>query len=123
MDILTQARSDWDRFTSNGGFQVEIAITTPSGDVYTVFGLAVKHHLSIDPDGLPVSSKVAHITITEQVLLTAGYNVRDSKQEVNLINNKVSYKDNSGVLKHYIVSEQYADETVGAITLNLNDYE
>ena len=125
--LTLQARKDWQRIISSGGFEEDIIFKTPDSVVpfveVTVQGLATKHHLSVDSDGNAVSSKNVHITISEDSLATAGYPVRNSNKEVSLIDHKVDYTDSTGVLKNYVVLQCFPDETVGVITCILGDYE
>lgn len=122
--ILTAAKADAKKFVTSGGFEEDITITTPSGDrTLTIKGLATKHHLSFGSDGLPVSSKNAHVCIDEQQLLDETYPVRNANEEIDLLAHKISFKDSSGVIKNYIVKDAYPDETLGLITLILGDWK
>ena len=122
-DILNRIRADWKRFSSAGGFETAATFIPISGDSISVDIIAMKHHLSYDTEGAAVNSKNTHITVSEEILTDAGYVVRNAGGEVALINHKVEYADSTGVVKKYIISENYADETVGIITCTLTDYE
>lgn len=120
---LTAARTDWKRFITSGGFQVNVTIKTPDEATTAVIqALAMKHHLSIDTDGLEVSAKNAHVTLVEQDLLDVSYPVRNAKGEVDLMNHIIEYPDSTGGVKQYAIKRQYPDETVGVISLILGDY-
>ena len=122
--ILQAAIADAKKIINSGGFEEAITLTTPSGDLtLEITGLASKHHLSFDTDGLPVNAKNAHCCIDEQVLLDAGYPVRNAKQEIALRNHRVSFKDSSGIVKNYVVKDNQPDETFGLITLILGDWQ
>lgn len=123
MNTLERATRDVHRYTSKGGFHVEITFTAPGGATAKVSGLAAKHHLGIDADGLTINSKTAHVSVSEQEFINAGYVIRDASGEVDFKKHLVFYKDSTGLEKKYTVSEPFADETVGLITMILNDYE
>lgn len=119
--ILTLARNDAQRILSEMGFETEITLTKDNVSV-NVNGVAPVHHLAFDTDGQPVNSKSAHVTISEITLSNVGFTVRNSKNEVFMRNVLVTFQDSSGVSKTYIVKENYADESIGTVLLNLGSY-
>lgn len=119
---LAQAKYDWLRFSTAGGFEVEITLTPPVGEAVMIKGLATKHNNSVGTDGLPINAKNAHCSLIESYLTGLGYTVRDTNGEVNLRNHRVSFADSSGVVKNYIIKETMPDETVGVIVCILGDY-
>lgn len=122
--ILQAIKADAYKIVTSGGFEEVIILSSPSGDLtFETTGLASKHHLSFDSDGLPVSSKNAHVCVSETKLTDAGYPVRNANQEIDLYKHKVSVKDSSGVVKHYVVKDAFPDETLGLITLTLGDWQ
>ena len=124
MSSIIQAAIADARKIISGGFGEALTLSTPSGDMtIQIKGLASKHHLGFDMDGNVVSSKNAHVCVSEKDLSEAGYPVRNAKQEINLHQHKVSFKDSSGVVKNYVVRENFPDETLGLITLILGDWE
>ncbi len=120
-----RAQSDWKRFSGDvDGWGTAIKVTTPDGVTSVdVSGIAVKHHINIDTEGLTVNSKNSHCSISEELLVDAGYVVRDSDQEVDMVNHRVEWVDSSGVLKRYVIRESYPDEKVGVIVMILGDFE
>lgn len=125
--LILQARKDWQRHTSSGGFEEDITFQTPESVVapfeVIVQGLAIKHNLKVDTDGNAVSSKNVHITVSEALLVAAGYPVRNAKNEVDLIDHKIKYADSSGNgLQEYVILQAFPDETVGIITCILGDF-
>ena len=121
--LIEQAKGDWQRFSSDlNGWGVEITLTAPTAEVANIAGLGTNHHIGIDTDGNPINTKNAHITISEQLLVDAGYPVRVNN-EVSLLQHRVSYKDSTGVTKEYVIEETFPDETIGMITCILNDFE
>lgn len=121
--ILQAAKADAKKYITSGGFEQALTLSTPSGDMtLEITGLATKHHLSFDTDGLPTNAKNVHVCIDEQQLKDLGYPVRNANEEVFLRDHKVSFKDSSGVLKNYVVKENQPDETLGLIILILGDW-
>lgn len=125
MGLIDEIIDDVATITSDeDDFGVLITFTTPDGSITkTIAGLHVKHHLNVDTEGNPVSGKKAVISFSEKVLSDTGYPVRNSKQEVALSNHKVSVKDNTGIVKNYVMQIIFPDETMGLITCTLEDYK
>jgi hypothetical protein len=122
--FLDIVRRDVKMYVNKTGYQEEIEMTTPDGSMtINITGWAVKHHISFDSDGNQVNTKNARATIDEQVLVAKGYPTRNVQQEIALIKHRVSYKDSSGIVKHYYVRESFPDETLGMICLILGDYK
>lgn len=120
---LERARADWIRFSTGGGFEVDLTFETPSGSVTkTVQGIGMKHHLSVDSEGVNVNQLNAHITVSENELIDAGYPVRNGSDIVDLKDHKLRYADSTGVEKEYLIKQTYPDETVGMITCILGEY-
>lgn len=123
MGLIDRIKADAKRFSSDAnGFGINISFTAPSAETATIVGLATKHHLSVGTDGLPVNSKNAHISFSEDLLTAASYPVRTSG-EVNLKGHKVSWIDSTGVAKNYVIEQWFPDETVGFIVCILGDFE
>jgi len=122
--LLEAARSDAKKYITEGGFESDITITTPSNfvplTVLTTTGWATKHHLNFDTDGTQINAKNAHICLDEKTLKDAGYPVRVN-EEVRLINHQIIVKDSSGIDKNYIIKENFPDETLGLIVCVLGD--
>ncbi len=114
-------------FINKAGYQVEIEMITKDGSqTINITGWAVKVTGSFDSDGNQVNTKNVHITIDESVLTSLGYPVRTNKKgiaEVDLSGHKVNFVDSSGVLKNYIVRENFPDENLGLINVGLGDYK
>lgn len=122
--ILQAAMADAKKIVTSGGFEVEIGLSTPSGDMsLQTKGSHSKHHLSFDTEGSQVSSKQAHVCVDEKVLSDNNYPVRNANGEVDLYKHKVVCADSSGVLKNYVVREQFPNETLGLIVLILGDWQ
>lgn len=132
MGLMDEAIADAAEFTANeSDFGVEISLTAPNEEAATVNGYSTKHHLKLDTStGQVVNAKNASVVVSEANILAANpnYPVRISDpadrfyQEVKMIKHLVSVADSSGVVKNYICAENFADESLGLITLILEDY-
>jgi len=118
-DVIAAARRDSLSILSSGGFQTDITISK-GAETITCTGLGLVHHLAVDTDGQAVNSKHGHITVHEDSL--TGLTVRNAKNEVYLRNAIVEFADSTGIVKKYQVKENYADDTLGVIVLNLENY-
>jgi hypothetical protein len=112
----------------SGGYDIDIQITNIDGSqTANIRGWAVKVSGAFDSDGNQVNTKHVHITIDEDALTKLDYPVRTNKKngivEVDLMKHKVSFKDSSGQVKDYVVSQNVPDENLGLITLWLSDYK
>jgi hypothetical protein len=124
MGLIDQIRADIINIsTSQSDFGVPIAMTAPTLQSISLYGLHSKHHLGINGDGNRVNAKNAHISIPEKALSDANYPVRNVRGEVDLKGHKVSAPDNTGIVKLYKISEWYPSETTGLIVCILVDFE
>jgi len=120
-NVLDLIRKDAEKIVSSFGYETQITFT--KGLVSSlVTGLGLIHHLSFDTSGQPISTKNAHICVSENILVGAGVTVRNANKEVYLRDWIVSFADSTGTVKKYCIKENYADETIGIITLNLGKY-
>lgn len=114
--LLKLARKDAVNIITKGGFEVDITLETSRGDkIVSLKGLASKHFINFDSDGLPINSKNVHICVSEEELKSLNYPVRNNKTEVSLLNHIITYKDSTGFSSRYKVSENFPDETLGLI--------
>lgn len=123
-NLFNMAKAIAKKAVTSVGFQEDITLRTP--DLQTTLqttGLASKHWINFDSDGNAINSKNAHITIDENVLLNAGYPVRNANQEVSLRGHRVSVADSSGVVKEYSIIEVFPSETFGLIACILGDFK
>ena len=124
MSLLDTAKASIQRITTDtNGFGVSMVMIAPDGTTKTVTGLHTKHHINVDTDGDQVNSKNAHISISEAVLTSVGYPVRNADQEVNLKGHRVNVADSTGIVKNYVIQEWFPDERIGLIVCILGDYE
>lgn len=122
--IIAIARRDAQRFISNGGFEVEIEISTPKSEKQAIIkGWGTLHHLSYDTDGSLIESKNAHVNITETELLKYDLPYRDEVGQISLRNWRVSYKDAGGILGRYVIIQNHPSQTLGCIVCILGDFE
>ena len=124
--LIERAKKDWQRFTSDPdqfGTPINFLAPDPGNESADVVGLATEHHISIDSQGNPINAKNVHVSVAEELLTDAGYPVRNGSDEITLKGHKVSFKDARGILKAYQVTEMFPAQTVGMITLILEDFE
>jgi hypothetical protein len=119
--ILDMARRNANLILTSFGFESDITLKKEEVEI-TIQGLAPVHHLSFDTENNTVNSKNAHVTISEQSLKDLSFPYRNSGNEIYLIGILVSFADTSGNIKTYTVKENFADETIGVIVLNLGKY-
>ncbi len=123
-NLFDLIKRDAKSFINNGGYQVDITLTTPDKTkTINITGWAAKIAWSFDSDGNQVNTSNAHITIDEDVLTNLGYPVRNSNKEVSMLQHKIDFKDSSGELRHYIVRENLPDENLGLIYLVLGNFK
>lgn len=121
--LLNKARRDAKRFIK-GDFSDDITLSTPDNSlVIQTEGLNSKHHINFDSDGLPINSKNAHVCLDEQDLVDKNYPVRNSNQEIAMLNHLVTVPDSTGINKNYVIQEHFPDETLGLIVCILGDYD
>lgn len=124
MGLIEQAKEDIEEITSDlEGFGVEMVLTAPTGEVLPITGLHTKHHLAIDQETMKqVNSKNAHISVSEQFLIDAGYPYRNADNEVYLQGHLVTVNDSTGNSCVYVIREWFPDRTIGLIVCILGDY-
>jgi len=120
--LFDLVKRDAKRYVNAGGYQLDIIMLTPDKTkTINITGWAVKHVNMFDSDGNQVITKIARITVDEDVLVASGITVRNAKGEIALLNYKVQFVDSSGVLRSYNVREQLPDQNFGLIMLILED--
>ena len=120
--FLNLARKDAKRITTNGGFEVDINLTSKSPPVVsaTVQGTATRHSIGYDSDGNLVKTSNVHLAISEQVFQEISYPYKDSNGDTDLRGHLVNYIDSSGSLQYYKVETTLPDDTIGLIILILS---
>jgi hypothetical protein len=122
MSIVDWAKKDIENITGDvNGYGISMTVSN-GVDSATVVGTRAKHHQSFDTDGVKVSSKNIHVSISEKQFTDVGYPVRNGNGEVALQGHFVDFSDSTGTVKNYVVREQYPDETIGLIVLILGTY-
>jgi hypothetical protein len=118
-NVLDLARKDAQYIITQGGFETQITIKVGlNTDIVT--GLGLVHHIALDTEGNPVNSKQAHISVFESSFVTIA--PRNLLGEVFLRGAIVTFMDASKITKSYSVKENFADDTLGVIVLNLGKY-
>jgi hypothetical protein len=121
--IVDMAKADIEAITGDlSGFGKAMTFTAPNAATAAVTGTTARHHLSFDTDGVRVSSRNIHVTVAEKQFIDKSYPVRNASGDVALQGHRVAVADSTGVVKNYVVREQYPDETVGLIVLILGVY-
>lgn len=132
MGLVDDMINDAAEITANeSDFGVEILLTSETNETATVNGFTAKVNIkeyNPSSDQFVMSQKVS-VVVHENNILNANsnYPVRISDtsskfyREVSMRDHLVSVKDSSGILKNYIVAENHPDETLGLITLILNN--
>lgn len=101
---------------------LDIVLFTPDKlTVFNITGWKSKHAISFDSDGNQVNTKIARVTVDEDVLVANGVTVRNAKGEIALLNYKVKFADSSGLLRSFNVREQLPNQNLGLIMLILED--
>jgi len=111
--------------SSASGFTTSVTFTNPGGTLTkTVKALAVKHNTGVDPrNGLLTNTKTARVTVSEALLVAAGYTTRDATtHEVSLRGHRVTWSDASGQSFNYSITEFWPDSTTGNIVCQLGNY-
>lgn len=122
--LLDRAKKDLQKITTNksSGFAQDIILTNPVGVSITIQGLHTKTHLDVDQEGNITSTKKGNVSFSEQILIDAGYKIRNAADEVDLRDYIVEVKDSTGKLCKYISKTWFPDEHLGHITILLEDY-
>ena len=124
--LLNHIRKSASLYVTKGGFEETISISTPPNATIPVSiettGLASKHWINYDENGVPIDTKNAHVCVSESEMLEKGLIVRNSNEEVYMIGYRISVRDSSNQLKEYVVTQQHPNETLGLIVLILGDY-
>lgn len=94
-----------------------------AGQLLTITGRHVKHHLTFDEFGNSVNSKKASCTFSEQSMINGLYNIRNASGEVTMKGHLVQIKDSTGNFYKYKVKEFFPDEVLGQIVCILEAYE
>lgn len=133
MGLIEKIQNDIRRITSDtNAFGVPIEFIAPTGETETISGLHTRHYLAIEQRegnfsqqygtlSTRANTRNAHISFSELLLSETGYPVRVNN-EVDLKGHKCRARDNSGLLRTYVIMEWYPDETIGLIVCILSDY-
>ena len=121
MSLLCAIR-DAARIINAGGFNTEL-VFEKNGVQYKIQGLAFVTHLAIDGEGRQVNSKQAHITFVENDLTKLNAQTRsETTNDVNMKVFTVSFTDMSQKCKSYKIRDNWSDDTLGIISLQLEKF-
>ena len=124
MNIMDLARLEYANITGSPDVGTAIEFRPlPASIPVTVYGLASNIGLSVDSEGLQVNARNCHISISESLLIAAGYIVRNAEKEVNIKGHLIRVADSTGVVKDYKIEQTIVYETLGRIYIILADYE
>lgn len=121
-DLLNQARTDWLRFSAEGGFEVKLTFKSPSGLIAVANGLAPITHQTVGTDGQVMNGKNVRVTVAEKLLINAGYPIRGQDGDVRHNGHTVRFADARNVSKTYALVESYPDEMTGMLTFDCGNY-
>jgi hypothetical protein len=125
MNLIQRSQQLAQRITTDAnGFGTAITFVAPDNSyTKTVTAVASKHMLKIDENGFKSIARTATLAVSEAALISAGYPTRNAKNEVALLHHKVSWTDVSGLTWTYTVRQNRPDDTIGLITLVLDNYD
>lgn len=124
MSLIERSRADLRAITENtSDFAQVITLTAPGegGVTLDVNGFHTHHHNGFDENGVPVSSRISSVAISEGQLRDSEYPYTDGDGNIYLVNHFVTTSDSDSE-KMYIVREQYPDQNLGLIVLILGLY-
>lgn len=133
-NLLEQAYKDNRFILQDGGFERALTLKSSKNNYaieYSVKGFLVNHNTSIDPDtGLLIDSRKIAVSINLNTLNEVNYplydvdkNVKDypnvTSGDINMKDDKVSFKDSNLIIQEMIVSRYMVDYSLNHITLIL----
>lgn len=122
MGLLSQIKADAKIILGNqNDFAIPVRFIHGAQDV-TVNAIHTRHNLGIDTEGNRVNTPNAHVTVSEELLVNAGYTVRIN-DEVRMVGHVVYATDSAGIERKYLIAQTFPDETIGTITCMLEDAE
>lgn len=125
MGIRERAIADAQRITGNktGGAGVDLRFVSKGNSPVTanVVGLHTRHHLSINTEGNVTNDLNAHASVSEALLVAAGYPVRNGQNFVTLKDDFLYATDSAGIERKYKIAQVHPDESMGLIRCILQD--
>ena len=105
---------------SKGHFATDVTFDNRNETVVVCPALVVRHHLKgIDMDGNVVDGLVARVTVSEKQLVDLEYPVRNIDKLVAMKDHRVSYTDENGIARDYIIKQQLPSDTIGVLMFGL----
>lgn len=125
MGIREQAIIDARKITSNNVTGAGVELTFISRKIgnptAVVIGLHTRHHYTVTSEGAETNDLNAHATISEGLLVSAGYPVRNVNNLVDIKDDVLFAFDSSGVNRKYKIAQVHPDESMGLIRCILED--
>jgi hypothetical protein len=123
MGLMNQIKSDTEQITGNlVDFAMPVILEAPTGQTVEINGIYSDHSNAYDENGMPITGKFTHVTISEQPLIDLGYPTRSSKGLMNFLSHKVTINYADGRSEKYIVDQQRPDYTINLVILILAKY-
>lgn len=117
-------KKDIQKFTSNTNeFGTELFFE--SGNPYEtarIAGLHTDHSFKVDSEGNTVNSNNIHCSCSEQLLIDAGYPVRNGDDEVDMEDHYVTITNSTGVSNKYKIRQVFPDQRLGYLVFMLDQY-
>ncbi len=122
MSLTDRAQKDNQIITSKD-WGVPATLTDLAGEVAEVSVIHTKHNTAYDPEGVTMNVRTASVAVSNVKVLEANenYSFKDTDGEITYMNHSISLPDSSGIVKNYIISENYPDEKLGMTVLILGD--
>ena len=105
---------------SEYGFGIDATMTDPDGESAVLTVQSGDIHLLLNPDtDVPVSNRIAHISIRISSLTAAGLGIPSPQPDQNLNPWSVEFPDAVGLVRKFTVSKSEPDRTLGIVTVIL----
>jgi hypothetical protein len=91
MNLMQQVKRDVLEITSNlNDFGLALTFLAPNLQTATIVGISVNHSSTFDEMGNPITGSVVVATVSEQLLIDAGYTTRNAKNQADFTNHLVT---------------------------------
>ena len=122
--LESAAASLINRVTTNvNGFGTIITFNNKLGVTVNCGGIAIRHHLAFTPNGEPVNSLTARVSVSEIALTALMYPVRNAANEVSMIGHLITWTDVLGIERTYVIKAVFPGDTFGILVFNLGQYK
>lgn len=123
MGLMEQLKQDIEQITSNSNeFGVELSFVAPTDETATITGFYSDHSNAYDSEGVPVTGKFTHVSISEPLLTALNYPTRNADNLAAMTGHRVTINYVDGKIKEYVVDEVRPDYTINLFILILANY-